>query len=126
MPGWIQLAGAVITALSAIAVALISARANKDRKQEAEEAEARKKKEAADAEKRKAAEAEAAARRERESRLSMEMMSASIDLGIVTSLAVTGGHINGNVEAAQKKAQKAKAAYEAFLRDEAAHAVASL
>lgn len=62
-------------------------------------------------------------RREREMRLSMELMSASVDLAFVTSLAVTGGHTNGNVEAAQKKAQAAQDAYEKFLKDEAAHAV---
>lgn len=65
-------------------------------------------------------------RRERETRLSMEMMSASVDLAYVTSLAVTGGHTNGNVEAAQKKARAAQEAYEDFLRDEAAHAVAKV
>lgn len=64
------------------------------------------------------------ARREKESRLSMELMSASVDLAYVTSLAVTGGHTNGNVEAAQKKAEAAQKAYEDFIKDEAAHAVA--
>lgn len=63
-------------------------------------------------------------RREKESRLSMELMSASVDLAYVTSLAVTGGHTNGNVEAAQKKAEAAQEAYEDFIKDEAAHAVA--
>lgn len=65
-------------------------------------------------------------RREKESRLSMELMSASVDLSYVTSLAVTGGHTNGNVEAAQKKARAAQEAYEDFLKDEAAHAVAKI
>ena len=63
-------------------------------------------------------------RREKEMRLSMELMSASVDLSYVTSLAVTGGKTNGNVEAAQKKAIKAQEAYETFLKDETAHAVA--
>lgn len=65
-------------------------------------------------------------RRERESRLSMELMSASVDLAFVTSLAVTGGKTNGNVEAAQKKAIEAQQKYEDFLKDEAAHAVAKI
>ena len=65
-------------------------------------------------------------RREKESRLSMELMSACVDLSYVTSLAVTGGHTNGNVEAAQKKAREAQEAYEDFLKDEAAHAVAKI
>lgn len=63
-------------------------------------------------------------RREKEMRLSMELMSACVDLSYVTSLAVTGGHTNGNVEAAQEKADEAQKKYEAFIKDEAAHAVA--
>lgn len=69
---------------------------------------------------------ERAKRRETESRLSMELMSASVDLSYVTSLAVTGGHTNGNVEAAQKKAKVAQDKYEAFLMAETAHAVAKI
>ena len=65
-------------------------------------------------------------RREKESRLSMELMSACVDLAFVTSLAVTGGKVNGNVEAAQKKAAEAQKAYEDFIKDEAAHAVAKI
>ncbi len=65
-------------------------------------------------------------RREQESRLSMEMMSANMDLAYVTSLAVTGGHTNGNVEAAQKRALEAQSKYEAFLREQAAHQVCKL
>lgn len=64
-----------------------------------------------------------AALREKESRLSMDMMAANCELCDVISLAVTGGHTNGNVEAAQKKVRAAKEAYEKFLRDTAAHAV---
>lgn len=64
-----------------------------------------------------------AALRERESRLSMDMMAANCELCDVISLAVTGGHTNGNVEAAQKKVRAAKEAYEQFLRDTAAYAV---
>lgn len=63
-------------------------------------------------------------RREKEMRLSMELMSASVDLAYVTSLAVTGGRTNGNVKAAQKKAREAQDKYEDFLKTEAAHAVA--
>lgn len=66
------------------------------------------------------------ARRETESRLSMELMSATLDLAYVTSLAVTGKHTNGNVEEAQQKAKAAQEEYEDFLRDEAAHAVAKM
>lgn len=65
-------------------------------------------------------------RRERESYLSMELQSATLDLAFVTSLAVTGGHTNGNVEEAQQKAKKAQEEYRKFLREETAHAVAKV
>ena len=48
----------------------------------------------------------------------MKMQDACIDLSYVTSLAVTGGHTNGNVEAAQKKAQEAQEAYREFMMKE--------
>lgn len=59
---------------------------------------------------------EACARKEADI-LAMRMMDASVELGYVTSIAVSGGHINGNVEAAQEKARKAQEAYETFLRN---------
>ena len=62
-------------------------------------------------------------RRERETFLSMELLAATLDLAFVTSLAVTGGKINGNVEAAQQKATEARENYRKFLREETAHAV---
>lgn len=65
-------------------------------------------------------------RRERESYLSMELQSATLELAFVTSLAVTGGHTNGNVEEAQKKAKHAQEEYRKFLREETAHAVAKV
>ena len=65
-------------------------------------------------------------RRERESYLSMELQSATLELAFVTSLAVTGGHTNGNVEEAQEKAKQAQEAYRRFLREETAHAVAKV
>ena len=65
-------------------------------------------------------------RRERETYLAMELQSATLDLAFVTSLAVTGGHTNGNVEEAQEKAKEAQEAYRKFLREETAHAVAKI
>lgn len=65
-------------------------------------------------------------RREREAYLSMELQSATLDLAFVTSLAVTGGKTNGNVEEAQKKAKAAQDEYRKFLREETAHAVAKV
>lgn len=108
-------AGSAVAAIATIVVAVIEARASKDRKRHEKGMQAA---ECRSLERQK--------RREKESRLSMEMMSASLDLAYVTSLAVTGGHTNGNVEAAQKKAKDAQDAYNNFLRDEAAHAVAKV
>jgi hypothetical protein len=65
-------------------------------------------------------------RRERETYLAMELQSATLDLAFVTSLAVTGGHTNGNVEEAQDKAKEAQENYRKFLREETAHAVAKV
>ena len=103
MSEWlIPLICALIAAGSAIVVAKIEADNKKERKRTEERAKVR----------------------EKESRLSMKMMSAAIDLGFVTSLAVTGGHTNGNVEAAQKKAQAAQKEYDDFLQETAAHIIA--
>ena len=65
-------------------------------------------------------------RREKENYLSMELQSATLDLAFVTSLAVTGGKTNGNVEEAQKKAKEAQENYRRFLREETAHAVSKV
>lgn len=65
-----------------------------------------------------------AALRERESRLSMEMMSATCDLALVTAKKVNGMHTNGDVEDAMESASTAQDAYRAFLRDTASHQVA--
>ena len=59
--------------------------------------------------------------REEESRLSMKMMSATMQLSIVSANALTGGHNNGNVEAAKTEAAEAQAAYNASLQKVAAH-----
>ena len=63
--------------------------------------------------------------REKESRLSMSMMDATLQLSIVTANALTGGKNNGNVEEAKKAAEKAKADYDAFIRETAANALMS-
>ena len=62
-----------------------------------------------------------AIQREKENRLSMQMLDATMQLSIVTANALTGGHNNGNVEAAKKAAEDASRAYKAFLMDTAAH-----
>ncbi len=56
-------------------------------------------------------------RRQKESRLSMQMMEASIELADVNAVALQNGKLNGNVEAARKKARDALDEYRAFLAD---------
>lgn len=90
-----------ITTVGVIIVALFQYRADKDKKEREKVAKLR----------------------ARESRLSMEMMYATLQLSIVTANALTGGHNNGNVEEAKKAAADAQKAYEAFLRDTAAEQV---
>lgn len=91
-----------VTGVFAVIVALIEARASRERKS---------------TEKR-------AARRARESRLSMDMMYAATSLAMDTARALRDGHTNGTLEPDLQKAQAARAAYDCFLRDEAAEAVA--
>jgi flagellar basal body-associated protein FliL len=100
----VMLICAFVSAVVAIAVAVIETGNSKHRKSEKKRQE----------------------RRERETYLAMELQSATLDLAFVTSLAVTGGHTNGNVEEAQEKAKEAQEAYRKFLREETAHAVAKL
>lgn len=61
--------------------------------------------------------------RQRESLLSLRMMDATLQLSVVTSNALTGGHNNGNVERARETAQKVAAEYEDFMRETTAHEV---
>lgn len=91
-----------VTGIFAVIVALIEARASRERKS---------------TEKR-------AARRARESRLSMDMMYAATSLAMDTARALRDGHTNGTLDPDLQKAQAARAAYDCFLRDEAAEAVA--
>jgi hypothetical protein len=56
-------------------------------------------------------------RRQKESRLSMQMMEASIELADVNAVALQNGKLNGNVEAARNKAKNALEEYRAFLAD---------
>jgi hypothetical protein len=90
-----------ITAATAVIVAVLTAQIKKNE---------------ALAEERAKEDDEKAEVRKTESLLSMRMSFANLKLGITTSLAVTGGHTNGNVEAAQEEAEKAAAEYEDFIR----------
>jgi len=99
----------LIPAVAAVIVAIIEAIAAVDRKKT--------KKSRAEAEKREQ-------RRTEEARLSMKMMSATLQLSVVTANALTGGHNNGNVEAARLSAETAQAEYQAFLQKVTAQEVA--
>ena len=61
--------------------------------------------------------------RQRESMLSLKMMDATLQLSVVTSNALTGGHNNGNVERARDAAQKAAQEYEDFMRELTVHEI---
>ena len=54
--------------------------------------------------------------RQKESVLSLRMMDATLQLSVVTANALTGGHNNGNVEAAREAAQKVSEEYQEFMR----------
>lgn len=97
----VEIITAIISAASLVTVAVITNRMSKDRKA----AELRN------------------TRREKEARLSMDMMMASIELGEINAIALQGGHLNGNVEAARSKADAAKKAYEKWLKDIGANVI---
>lgn len=90
----------IISGIFLVIVALIEALATRDRKKVKhynEKAEER------------------ASQRAEESKLSMQMMSATVKLALVEAEAMTHGHLNGNVEEAKAAALKAQSDYEAFL-----------
>lgn len=91
-----------ISAIAAIVVAIISGINIKQRRQEDKLAQ----------------------QRATEVRLGMDMQAACIELSDVIAIAVTGGHTNGNVEAARQKAQSAKNAYYNFINSIAADTLA--
>ena len=99
----------IIPAAAAVIVAIIEAIAARERKR---------------ARRRDEDMHERSERRAEESRLSMAMMSATLQLSIVTANALTGGHNNGNVEAAKAAATEAEAEYQAFLQRVAAAEIA--
>lgn len=92
---------AVVAALSAVACAIIGVRGEKNKK----------------------AEEKHTALRAEESLLSLRMMDAAVQLGVVSANALTHGHNNGNVEEARKAAQKARSEYQAFLQRTAAQEI---
>lgn len=91
-----------ISALSAIVVAVIGSVSLKRRKKDEKLAD----------------------QRSKEFRLGMDMQAACIELSDVIAIAVTGGHTNGNVEEARRKAQEAKRKYYDFINFVAAETLA--
>jgi H+/gluconate symporter-like permease len=108
MDTFITALGIIFPVIGTIVVAIIESNAAKARK------EAKEREEKAEAK---------AQLRERESRLSMKMLDATLQLSIVTSNALTGGHNNGNVERAKAAAEAAQIEYHNFLQEIAAHEV---
>jgi len=95
---------ALIASASAITVAVIENRAARERDSAKKRAE----------------------RRAKESRLAMDLMYAAVGLSMDTAKAMKEGHTNGTLEGDLESAKNARAAYESFLRDEAAAAVAKV
>lgn len=58
--------------------------------------------------------------RSKEMYLSLKMVSATLQLSVVSANALTGGYNNGNVEQAKKAAQEAEKEYNDFLKHLAA------
>lgn len=101
----------VIPGLFTVLVAIIELIAAKDRKQSKKDQERLKRHEQ---------------QRAKETKLQMEMNSATLQLCVVTSNALTGGHNNGNVERARQAAKDAEDAYNAYIQELAANQVAKL
>ena len=101
----------VIPGLFTVLVAIIELIAAKDRKQSKNDHERLKRHEQ---------------QRAKETKLQMEMNSATLQLCVVTSNALTGGHNNGNVERARQAAKDAEDAYNAYIQELAANQVAKL
>ena len=96
---------AVISALSAVCVAILTgifARDSRRRKAKDDEMDVR------------------AKIRAQESRLSMQLMSANVKLGIATALAVEQKKFNGEMKDARESADKAQKAYWDFINSTAA------
>ena len=95
---------ALITSITAVIVARIEHKAAGERKSAAKRAE----------------------RRATESRLAMDMMYAAVGLAMDTAKALKEGHTNGTVDDDLQKASDARTAYENWIRNQAAEAVAKV
>lgn len=102
---------AIISAVAAIVVAIIEGISLSERQKEKKANERREK---------------LATQRAEENALSMKMNFATLQLSIVCSNALTGGHNNGNVERAKLAAQEAEAEYRAYLQKIAASQISKV
>ena len=100
----IEIFCALISAVSCIVAAIITAKSAAERKNDEEK---RKKDEAARAEREQ--------ERKDEMRLSMKLMSASCKLSVVTATAMRDGHTNGTLASALEDANNAQEEYQRFL-----------
>lgn len=64
--------------------------------------------------------------RAKESRLSMQLMSASVKLGIATAMAVEQKKFNGEMKDARESAEKAQKAYWEFINNTAADEISKV
>ena len=92
---WTAIITSLVSAISAVVVAII---ANGYKKQAA-------------------AEEKRAERRKKESLLNLKMTEATLELSSVTAEALTGGQLNGNVERAKQKAKAAREEYEEYAHE---------
>lgn len=105
----VEIICSVVTALSAIVVAIIGTRfkINSERyKQFVEKSDRR------------------AEKRQEEAMLILKMLEINLKQGIVCSNALTGGHNNGNVEEAREAAERVLEEYSEYVRTTAAKQIA--
>lgn len=91
----LEFISALISTISLVVVAVIDQKGNKRQKKSDRQAELRR----------------------QESLLNMRLTAANSELCEVICIAVTGGHTNGNVEAARQKVKAAKEDYQKFLEE---------
>lgn len=109
MTEYIEIFGIIMTSVTTIIVAILGRSFKKT------ESDLKKREE--EMAKLKELEDKRSARRAKEMRLSLDMMSATMDLSFACCNALCGGTNNGNVEKAKEKALKAEEAYIKFERD---------
>lgn len=91
----IEIVGAIISGITAIAVAVLGMRQTAEAKKNEHQSMLRR----------------------REAILSLKMSDANMQLSIVTSNALTNGHNNGNVERARIAAEEAAEEYKKFMQE---------